>query len=170
MGVHFSAWIVYVNATVQVLINQLGDGRFLARQQATKQLIAIVQSDEGHMFFPLLETATRHPNLEISSRASTVLAHYIQPTNYGQVPWIDMLPYKTNKRQELIKKYVDRAHAERIQADGSPWWSDYRHATRLYIYDLIRSGWSRSRIHVLLQEMVANELKYKSMIRKWYSP
>jgi hypothetical protein len=140
----------------------MGSEQYAVRQAASVMLVRMVRSERGHALRPLLEAATRSPDPERARRAEGVLAEFynVKPSSYSLFPWIDMLPSNYQNREAIIEQYRQRCRGTSYTFD-TPRWQDFRFATALYVEDLLRSGWSRTAVQNLLDDMAKAERQYK---------
>src|SRR5438309_2257754 len=83
---------------IAVLVEQLGDGHYRVREEAT---LALEQS--MRKAFPQLQRAVQYPDPEVACRARRLLEGYfarLLPSDYPRVPWIDQLPKTYPGREE----------------------------------------------------------------------
>jgi hypothetical protein len=153
--------ILFLHLHTLVLIEQLGDGRFIVREAATQTLVEMVRQDGAFILLPLLEQALRHPDLEVARRAGFVHEEYfnVWPPFADRIPWLDMLPETSADRQAVLDRYLPRARAV-LGPGGAPEWAEYRLATAYYLHDCMRAGLSRSQAIRLLDQMYVNEQRY----------
>jgi hypothetical protein len=122
----------------------------------------MVRSERGHILRTHLEVAMHNPDPERARRAEGVLAEFynVKPSSYSLFPWIDMLPPTVRNREAIIEQYRQRCRGTSYSFD-TPRWQDFRFATALYVEDLLRSGWPRSAVQNLLDDMAKAERQYK---------
>lgn len=148
---------------VTVLVEQMGDERFLIRDAACRSLVAMLRTDPGVCLLPLIEEAMRHRDREVAWRARWAVEEFynVWPSSARRIPWLDMLPEKTFDRARILDEYLARARAD-VGTFGPPEWFDYRQATVYYLRDQLRAGVPRSQVIQLLDEMIVNENRYLS--------
>jgi hypothetical protein len=155
-------WQTLFDQQASFFIEQLGSERFAVREAASAMLVRMVRSDGGQALRTRLEAATHSSDPETARRAEGVLAEFynVKPSSYSLFPWIDMLPATVHNREAIIEQYRQRCRGTSYAID-TPRWQDFRFATALYVEDLLRSGWPRSAVQNLLDDMAKAERQYK---------
>lgn len=144
-------------------ICQLSHRQYAIRVTAHQQLARRVRDTDGVLTVHLLEEALQSSHPEVVRRARDLLAHFysLEPSDYAAMPWIDQLPDYWPDRKAIVETYLYRARqlldTGYYQAD----WPDYRLATSLYVYDLLRQGVPRQSVLQLLDIMVEQEKEYR---------
>lgn len=144
-------------------ISYLDHPQYRLREKAQAHLAKRILAPDGFLLAQQLEYAAGLPQPEIARRARLLLAqfYWLEPTNYLVMPWIDMLPEDWPNRKALIEHYL--YHARQL-LDTSYYradWPDYRLATSLYVYDLLRQGMPRHAVLQMLDTMVEREKAYR---------
>jgi hypothetical protein len=157
------SWFMYLDdASIDQMIERLGDARYAVRVSAQRTLQEVLLSEYGHLYRPKIEEATRHPDLEIARRASAILASYydLRPGGYPVLPWIDMLPQGQPERQWTIDQCLSRVRPPGTWGYGSDW-PEYRLATGVLTQRLLGEGYPRHCVRQLLDDMVNQERQYR---------
>lgn len=144
-------------------ISHLGQPEFHRREKAHAELAARILAPDGFLLAHQLDYAAHSSQPEIARRARLLLAqfYWIEPTNYLAMPWIDMLPDDWPNKKAIVESYLYRARQLLDTSYYRADWPDYRLATSLYVYDLLRQGTPRYHVQQMLDVMVEREKVYR---------
>lgn len=160
---------------VVVLISLMNSPSYRERELAYHTLGRLQQ-----FAIPYLIQSQESQYPEVTCRAASLITSYHQrhaaelatnllPDNYPCLPWIDELPDDYPDRCELITQFLSRSRKE-LGTFGSPDWTDYRHATRLFLEHEFANGCSIEAARRLLNQMVVNEREWIRDHGKGYNP
>ncbi len=147
---------------VVALISQLGSPNYSERATARYHLSRMAPIAIGQ-----LKAAEKHPDPEVRRHARQLVAAYYEsqaprlaketrPSNWPEIPWLDMLPANHPQRDQILSYYLTRAQKE-IGRSSAPKWEDYRLATKLYMEDLFRNEQRPAQVRQLLDSMAEHE-------------
>lgn len=150
-----------VPALVVLLITQLGDPSFRAREEASVQLVNL--GSAAHI--PLQLAKISHDDPEVRMRARVILEDWratFRTTGKIRLPHIDCLPDDYPDRQMIIQESLKAVRGD------STWdynnelgdWPAYRFATNYFVDRLIANGVSREKIVQLLDQMAERETAF----------
>jgi hypothetical protein len=144
-------------------ISQLGHSQYPIRVAAHRRLAQRLADSDGVLTVHLLEEAMQSSHPEVIRRARDLLAQFysLEPSNYAVMPWIDQLPEHWPDRKAIVETYLYRARQLLDNGYYQSDWPDYRLATSLYVFDLLRQGMPRQAVLQMLDTMVEREKEYR---------
>lgn len=151
-----------LDAVISLLILQLGDSRYSAREKAHRALAVLAPLSATQ-----LERATSHPDMEVRRRAWQIAKPYIQTKVERQAFGLrERWPWLYLESTYEVWYWIECATKRWVIHRGGPEWAEYRAAAKLYARHLMLSGSSAVNVEEVMQKMDLEEQRWISLYRR----